>query len=172
MAPARCHAQSQSLCLRLFGWYKTVVMIATRFGTQPTGRFASVVAVAVAFWLLLVAPSARSATAYWGYNNLSATNPSHQCAIHDVDGFACSGYGNWDYSQDDWQSGNGKFVLGWLCQSDNYTAITGTVYGDSDPKGTYNAYYATYCGGHYNKAATCRWSGPGSYNYLQARHVP
>jgi hypothetical protein len=103
---------------------------------------------------------------YWGYNNLTSSNPPAGTCPGWFAGFACSGWGNWDYSQVDWTSGSGTFLFGFICQSDG-ALHSERIYGDGDPKGTYTSFYASLCPGHYNKAGVDHFGG--TYNYLQAR---
>ena len=125
------------------------------------------VILAVAALSLVVFPGSAQArtVVYWGYNNLTASNPPAGTCPTWPAGFACSGFGNWDYSQVDWNSGSGTFIIGFICTADD--TLNGRLHGDSDPKGTYTELWSTWCPGHYNKAAVAH--DHGTYNYLQAR---
>jgi hypothetical protein len=120
----------------------------------------------VSLALVLAAAAAATTHIYWGYNNLTASNPPAQTCPGWYAGVACSGWGNWDYSQVDWTSGSARFVFGFVCQSDGLLHY-GRVYGDGDTKTTYTVFYASLCPGHYNKAGVAHYDG--TYNYLQAR---
>lgn len=121
--------------------------------------------------LATVATTAKALTgAYWGYNNLSATNPPNATCSYNgrvwPAGFACSGWGNWDISWVDWTSGSGKFIFGFICQSDD--SLHGPILNGAggDVPAFYSTVYYADCPGHYNHAAVGHVGG--TYNYLQA----
>jgi len=70
------------------------------------------VAAATAFLVVCVGSAKATTHIYWGYNNLTASNPPAGTCPNSVAGIACSGWGNWDYSQVDWTSGSGYFTFG------------------------------------------------------------
>jgi len=115
-------------------------------------------------WIL----SAHAATTvYWGYNNLTASNPPANTCPNSAAGIACSGSNNWDYSQVHWTQGQSRFVVGFICSSDGL--LWGRLMFGDEGFGTYTVLWSTYCPGHYNRAAVAHVDGAGSYNYLQAR---
>jgi hypothetical protein len=60
--------------------------------------------------------------------------------------------------------------LGFLCSSDGL--IWGRPFYGTETFKVYDVLWSTYCPTHYNKTAVAHINGgPGSYNYLQARHV-
>jgi hypothetical protein len=141
-------------------------------GRYTRSRRRVCVVVVAAVVLATVVSSAKAITGnYWGYNNLSVTNPPAGTCMTNPSypwpaGFACSGWGNWDQSWVDWTSGSGKFSFGYLCQSDG--VFHGRVLNGAggDVPAFYTAVYYAYCPGHYNKAMVGHDSG--TYNYLQA----
>jgi hypothetical protein len=126
-------------------------------------RVCALVAAATVFLVVFVGSVKATTQVYWGYNNLTASNPPAGTCPTWPSGFACSGWGNWDYSQVDWTSGSGTFAFGFICQSDGL--FYGYVHGDGDTKTTYSVFYARLCPGHYNKAVSHL---DGTYDYLQA----
>jgi hypothetical protein len=121
---------------------------------------------------LAVSVTAAYATTgtYWGYNNLTSSNPSAGTCTGAAAGIACSGWNNWDYSEADWNSGQSSWTLGFLCSSDGL--IWGRPFYGTETFKVYDVLWSTYCPTHYNKTAVAHINGgPGSYNYLQARHV-
>jgi hypothetical protein len=109
-----------------------------------------------------------STTVYWGYNNLTASNPPAGSCPSSAAGVACSGSQNWDYSEADWNSGNGAWMLGFICQSDGL--LHGRVFSGNEAKKTYDWLWSDSCPTHYNRAAVAHISGgSGTYDYLQAR---
>ena len=117
----------------------------------------------------LVPPALATTVNYFGYANLTASNPpAGSCISGSVAGLACSGWTDWDYSQADWNSGHSGWTLGFLCQAD--FTVHGALFFGYEAFGTYTAQWSAYCPGHYNKAAVEHVNdGNGSYNYLQAR---
>jgi hypothetical protein len=75
-------------------------------------RGATITATALAGLALLAQLALASTTVYWGYNNLTATNPPAGTCPGSTAGIACSGFQNWDYSEADWTAGDGAWVLG------------------------------------------------------------
>lgn len=124
----------------------------------------------VASVALVVIPTALGReVSYWGYNNLTANNPAAGTCPGAASGVACSTKGNWDESDADWNSGQGSFAVGFICQSDGL--LHGRLlYGNETPQ-TYGAWWSTYCPTHYNRAAVAHVdpSFYGTYNYLRAR---
>jgi hypothetical protein len=126
-------------------------------------RLAVVVGASIAAVAFVASPASATTTNYWGYNNLTASNPPAGTCPGSIAGIACSGWNNWDYSQADWNSGSGSFVLGFICSSDGL--LHGRVI--SGTPNTYTDLWSSDCPTHYNKAAVAHYSG--TYNYLQAR---
>lgn len=122
--------------------------------------------------VVLLAISATAAVAsttnYWGYNNLTASNPPAGTCPGSVAGIACSGSNNWDYSQVGWTSGRSSFTVGFICSSNGL--LVGRLLSGSEAFGTYTVLWSNYCSTHYNKAAVAHINGGSqTYNYLQAR---
>jgi hypothetical protein len=118
----------------------------------------------------LTGTAIASTTNYWGYNNLTATNPpGTQCPVNGSPGIACSGWNNWDYSQVDWVSGRSSFAFGFICQPDGI--VNARFMSGSESFGTYTVLWSDYCpGDHYVKAAVAHINGgSNTYNYLQGR---
>ena len=135
-------------------------------------RRALVITVIAVLSLGALVPAALATTVnYFGYANLTASNPpAGSCISGSTAGLACSGWTDWDYSQAGWNSGQSAFVLGFLCQAD--LTVWGRPFSGTEGFGTYTAQWSTYCPGHYNKAAVGHLNGPyGSYNYLQGRAI-
>jgi hypothetical protein len=140
---------------------------SARRGKALWRRAAVVALVGVA--LVAGASIARAATTnYWGYGNLSASNPAAGTCPGSPAGVACSGWAYWDYSQIGWNSGRSAFAYGFICQSDG--VFWGPAFGGSESFGTYSALWSNWCPSHYNKVAVVHLSGGGgTYNYVQGR---
>lgn len=109
-----------------------------------------------------------STTIYWGYDNLTGSNPPAETCPGSAAGIACSGSNNWDYSEVDWNSGRSSFAGGFICSSNGL--LVGRFFDGTETFKTYDMLWSTYCSTHYNKVAVAHINGgPGSYNYLQAR---
>jgi|SRR5579885_970289 len=133
-------------------------------------RFFALAGATVATALVLAAVAGATTTAYWGYNNLTASNPPAGTCPGAVAGIACDGWNNWDYSEADWNSGRSSWTLGFICQSDGL--LWGHLYSGSETFKTYDQLWSTYCPTHYNRTAVAHVNGGSeSYNYLQARSV-
>jgi hypothetical protein len=105
---------------------------------------------------------------YFGYANLTASNPPAGTCPGSIAGIACSGNANWDYSQTTWNSGEAYFDLGFICSSNGI--LVGHSEGGNFDYGKYTVLWSDYCPGHYNRTAIAHLSGATStYNYLQAR---
>ena len=129
---------------------------------------ASVAALAVVAMTIVVAGAQAATTVYWGYNNLTASNPPAGTCPGSASGIACSGSNNWDFSQVDWTSGRSSFALGFICSSNGL--LVGRLMSGSEAFNTYTVRWSDYCPTHYNRAAVAHLNGgSGSYNYLQAR---
>ena len=120
---------------------------------------------------VLVPVALATTTNYFGYANLTASNPpANSCGSPSVAGLACSGWSNWDDSEGDWISGHSGWVLGFVCQSDGL--LWGYTFSGYEAFGTYSTHYSTYCPGHYNRVAVYHFAnGNGTYNYLQGRAI-
>jgi hypothetical protein len=117
-----------------------------------------------------VSIAGAATTNYWGYGNLSASNPGAGTCPGSSAGVACAGSANWDYSQVGWNSGRSAFSYGFICQSDGL--LWGPALSGQESFGTYTALWSSWCPGHYNKAAVAHLSGGGgTYNYLQGRGI-
>lgn len=129
------------------------------------------VAAVIAFAMIAASSAAARSGNYWGFNNLSASNPpaGQACSVAGVGGWACTGFNNWDQSDADWRGGHGAFVVGFICGDDGL--LWGAPHGGYEGFGVYAAWWSTYCPfTHYNRVAVAhREPSPyGSYNYLQA----
>lgn len=142
----------ERFCSRRLVWFHSISLCAVGL-------------ISLAIW----APAALATTTnYWGYGNLTASNPTAGTCPNSVAGIACSGWAEWDYSQVGWNSGRSAFGFGFICQSDGY--LWGPLMNGSESFGTYTALWSDWCPGHYNKAAVTHLSGgAGTYNYLQGR---
>lgn len=126
---------------------------------------ASVGVAVLAFW---VSGAMATTVNYWGYDNLTSSNPPAGTCPGSAAGIACSGSNNWDYSQVDWTSGRSSFTFGFICSSNGL--LIGRLMSGSEAFNTYTLKWSDACPGHYNKAAVAHVNGgSGSYNYLQAR---
>jgi len=124
----------------------------------------------IAATLVFAAIAGATTTAYWGYNYLTASNPSAGTCPGAVAGIACDGWNNWDYSEAGWNSGRSSWTLGFICQSDGL--LWGHLYSGSETFTTYDQLWSTFCPTHYNRTAVAHINGgTESYNYLQARSV-
>ncbi len=107
---------------------------------------------------------------YWGYDNLSHTNPASGTCPGGAAGLACTGWNNWDESDADWTSGRANFLVGFICQADGL--LWGPIHGgNGESFALYGAWWSTWCPTHYNRVAVGHYepSYDGSYNYLQGR---
>lgn len=142
-------------------------------GWRPSlSRHGLVIAVIVVLAFgALVPPALATTVNYFGYANLTASNPpAGSCISGSVAGLACSGWTDWDYSQAGWNSGQSAWVLGFLCQYD--LTVHGRLFNGLEGFNTYTVQWLDFCPGHYNKAAVGHVNGPyGSYNYLQGRAI-
>lgn len=87
-----------------------------------------------ALLLLAAAPALATVESYWGYNNMTSTNPaasstspyySVEC-YGDPAGYACSGFNNWDRSSVDWNSGSAAIAYGFEnCSTCTYYSWAG-----------------------------------------------
>lgn len=111
-------------------------------------------------------------TIYWGYNNLTQSNPPLGTCSGNGPGVACSGFNNWDRSQIQIAGGTGAIV------SFGFQNCAGCVlYGASGkPLGTYtlirNEYNSVHGGviNPYNRTM-CGYGGDGSASYVQCRAI-
>jgi hypothetical protein len=143
----------------------------TRWKLPMSRRAVLLLAVAGLALAVFVPVALATTTPYWGYNNLTSSNPpANTCFSGSAAGIACSGWNNWDYSEADWTSGRSSWTLGLLCQSDGL--IHGKLFYGSETFKTYDVLWSTYCPTHYNRDAVAHINGgTQTYNYLQARDV-
>jgi len=143
--------------------------VATRTTRAVCRRLWLGAAVAVAALTVGVSAAFGTTVVYWGYNNLTHSNPPAGTCPGAVSGIACSGWNNWDYSEADWNSGRSAWTLGFWCQSDGL--IHGKLFFGNETFKTYDQLWSTWCPTHYNKVAVAHVDGGayGTYNYLQAR---
>jgi hypothetical protein len=134
-------------------------------------RILATAAAAAAFTLLLVPLASATTNNYWGYNNISSTNPpAGTCTIDGSAwpaGFACSGWNYWDYSQIDRASSSGGEVRFGF----RFTSIDAMIFANTTTGGTYtrkwdDPIFSPYQT-HYNRAM-CSYGG-GNRTYVQCR---
>lgn len=123
--------------------------------------------------LIGAAAASATTTTYWGFNNLTESNPplNTQCPM-DGSGVACSGFNNWDRSQIQIAGGTGATVqYGFQnCAGCQVFSATAT------PLGTYTLIRSVYNQNHaqkinvYNRAV-CAWAGGGTSSYVQCRAI-
>lgn len=142
-------------------------------GVTVTSRFRALIVLAAC----IIAAGTFAATAaavthvYFGYNNLTASNPSQpNCngIFSFFSGYACFGKNYNDYTQVDWTSGRSDFRLGFTtCYGCGYE---NRLISGNENFGTYTVRWSQFPVSHYNYSV-CSHSegGPGSYNYLQCR---
>lgn len=143
--------------------------------TARLSRRALLIGAVVVFAFGVLVPAALATTTnYFGYANLTANNPAaDSCFAGSEAGLACSGWASWDYSQAEWNSGRGEWVLGYICQADG--KIHGRLFYGTESFNTYTILWSDPdygCPGHYNRVAVAHVSDLyGSYNYLQGRAI-
>jgi hypothetical protein len=137
--------------------------------SSTSRRFRHRLAIVLALVSVGVVPVAAEATTinYWGYGNLTLSNPASGTCPSQPSGFPCSGWNNWDYSQVDWNSGQGSFRLGFICQGTGY--LTGPQFYGNEGFQTWTVAW-TVCPTHYNRSGVEYITNIyGTYDYLQAR---
>jgi hypothetical protein len=94
---------------------------------SPQKLFGPVAAITA---LVLLFPAASFATTvnYWGYNNMTKSNPPSGTCSSERAGFACSGWNYWDRSQIAYNSGDAVIFWGMEncagCALRGYTALS------------------------------------------------
>lgn len=140
-------------------------------------RWVPIGLVVLAAAAVLTGASLASTTAYWGYNNMTDTNPPasrNECPNQNADGRACSGFNYWDRTQIDYNSGNASIFYSFQncvgCSFMGYEAtyaktwtLLRTDWNNDHPSGpTVNAY---------NRVACEHFGGGTSYAYIQCQAV-
>jgi len=125
---------------------------------------------------VLIAAAAASATTttYWGFNNLTSSNPPSGTCTGNGAGVACAGFNYWDRSQIEIAGGTGAIV------SYGFQNCAGCVLlGESgQPLGTYTLIRTTYNSTHghnpvnaYNRTTCAFGNVYGSASYVQCRDI-
>ncbi len=137
-------------------------------GRRSASRLVFAIVSTVVFAAAIAGSSWAGTSDYWGFNNLSSSNPGAgtACAVAEVGGWACTGFNYWDQSDADWRNYRGYFKVGFICESDGY--LWGPEHGGNESYGVYGAWWSTWCPTHYNRVAVAHLPGDSGQNYLQA----
>jgi hypothetical protein len=125
--------------------------------------------------LLFSSTAAATTTPYWGYNNMTQTNPPAGTCPSWLAGTACSGWNNWDRSQIQITSGTTDITYGFInctgCLIHGFPTCCVGIH--TLIRSDYNdAYCAIYgCVNTYNTCIASHSRHDSGYAYLQARTI-
>jgi hypothetical protein len=119
-------------------------------------RQSGLVAAIAALTLLFPATAFATTVNYWGYNNMTKSNPPSGTCSSERAGVACSGWNYWDRSQIAYNSGNAVILYGMencaACAWRGYTALSPgvgtfirTQWNQDNPDFPVNAYNRALC---------------------------
>jgi hypothetical protein len=96
---------------------------------MPRSSWTTALIAPIATFILLSAATASATTVnYWGYNNMTKSNPPSGTCSSERAGVACSGWNYWDRSQIAYNSGNAVILYGMEncagCAWRGYTALS------------------------------------------------
>ncbi len=150
--------------------------LATVRAFMNVKRLLLLVTMAAATSLFLSVAARADTKAYWGYNNMTQTNPPAYTCQGQYAGFACSGFNNIDRTQIDYQSGDAFIDLGFQnCVGCTFKGDY--IYGGNI--GVWTILRSEWNSAHptenpinsYNRSA-CRWGDwAPTYAYLQCRRI-
>jgi hypothetical protein len=141
-------------------------------GVAGAPRVLLVVAALVGLTLFVAPPgSAGTTNNYWGYNNMTSSNPAAGCPGNGLAGIACSGWNNWDRSQVDYNSGSAtlRVAMNGSGSGDYYGFSVSSANVYTLIRNDWNAAHPTLYIQPYNRAACLYLSG--SYAYIQCRAI-
>lgn len=112
-------------------------------------------------------------TIYWGYNNMTSSNPPSGTCSGNGSGVACSGFNYWDRSQIDINSGSAVITFGFQncagCTLLGPDVQYGGVY--TLLRTDWNAAHPSFPVNAYNRTTSAHNPCCGSYAYLQGRAI-
>lgn len=142
---------------------------------KRTGRGRLLVCLVVCSFGLVFVPSAGATTnIYWGYNNMTISNPPSGTCLSQGAGVACAGFNNWDRTQVGYDNGDasigyefqncaGCAFRGYLATSAGTWTLLRTDWNAAFPCCTVNPYNRTTC--NYASAPLLRFA------YVQCRAI-
>jgi hypothetical protein len=142
--------------------------------TTSRRRQSRLLGVAAAFTLLFPTTALATTVNYWGFNNMTKSNPPAGTCSSERAGVACSGWNYWDRSQLAYNSGNATMFWGMEncagCAWRGYTALSPGVWTlirtqwnldfPSSPINPYNRALCAFADGSLN-----------TYAYVQCRAI-
>jgi hypothetical protein len=145
-----------------------------RFRVFLRRRRVASIAVALGGALFFASTASATTTNYWGYNNMTSSNPSAgsgACPGNAIAGIACSGWNYWDRSQIDYNSGSAtiRFAMNNPGSADYFGNLATYAKVWTLIRTDWNAAHPNLTIGPYNRAA-CLWIS-GTYAYIQCRAI-